>query len=119
MTRRTGSVILCMVAIGSTAALAVDVQRDPFRVPAPYGTQTAGTDGFTATADRPIDLRGILLAGERSLVNVAGRILAIGEEFEGYRLVEVREAEAVFVRGGVRRTVAVHPQENEQDERHE
>ena len=39
------------------------------------------------------------------MVNVDGVILEIGEEIDGFRLVEVREYEAVFVRDGARRTL--------------
>ena len=46
------------------------------------------------------ELRATLVSGERSLVNLGGTILELGEEAHGYRLLEVREDEAVFERAG-------------------
>jgi hypothetical protein len=53
------------------------------------------------------ELRGIMVAGKSSLVNIGGTILGIGEEIEGYRLVGVREHEAVFQKGGGKVVVAM------------
>ena len=49
---------------------------------------------------RQLELRGTMTAGEDSLANVDGEIVAIGEEFEGYRLVSVKDGEAVFSKDG-------------------
>ena len=51
------------------------------------------------------ELRGTLVSPWGPMVNVDGVILEIGEEIDGFRLVEVREYEAVFVRDGARRTL--------------
>jgi hypothetical protein len=48
---------------------------------------------------RPV-LTATLVAGERSLANLGGVVLGLGEETHGYRLVEVREFEAVFENAG-------------------
>ncbi len=50
-------------------------------------------------------LRAVMVAGPDSMVNVDGSMVRIGEEIRGYRLVEVRDGEAVFVKGGKRLTV--------------
>ena len=46
------------------------------------------------------ELRATLVSGKRSLVNLGGTILELGEEAHGYRLLEIREHEAVFERSG-------------------
>ncbi|MEE9279942.1 MAG: hypothetical protein V3V67_07180 [Myxococcota bacterium] len=43
-------------------------------------------------------LKATLVAGERSMVNLGGVLLRLGEETHGYRLVEVREWAAVFMK---------------------
>ena len=58
--------------------------------PAPAGAQRAWSP----------ELRSTLVSGERSLVNLGGIILELGEEAHGYRLLEVREGKAVFERAG-------------------
>lgn len=56
-------------------------------------------------------LNATLVAGERSLANLGGVLLAIGEETHGYRLVEVRAWEAVFDHGGEHRVLPVTARE--------
>jgi hypothetical protein len=45
-------------------------------------------------------LRAIMTAGPESLANVGGKIVGIGEEIEGYRLVTVDHEQAVFSKHG-------------------
>ena len=47
------------------------------------------------------ELRGILMASGHSVVNVNGKLLAVGETYQGYRLVRVEERKAVFTRNGL------------------
>ncbi len=43
-----------------------------------------------------LQLFATLRAGKNSMVNVQGRIVQLGEEIEGYKLVEVNDYSAVF-----------------------
>jgi hypothetical protein len=45
-------------------------------------------------------LRSTVVAGERSLANLGGAILAIGEETHGFELVEVNAFDALFLHEG-------------------
>ncbi len=54
-------------------------------------------------------LKATLVAGERSMANLGGVLLELGEETHGFRLVEVRRWEAVFSKDGERLTLAVVP----------
>ena len=47
-----------------------------------------------------LQLRAIMTAGSESLANVGGKIVGIGEEIEGYRLVTVDHEQAVFSKHG-------------------
>jgi hypothetical protein len=67
----------------------------------PDGTLTSPP----AAAQVPVlttELRAVMLGGARPLVNLGGTILGIGDSDDGFRLVEVRERSAVFVRDGNR-----------------
>jgi len=58
-----------------------------------------------AAAQVPVlkaELRAVMVGGARPLVNLGGTILGIGDSVDGFRLVEVRERSAVFVRDGNR-----------------
>ncbi len=61
-------------------------------------------------------LRATMVSTSVRFANVAGRILKLGEEIDGYRLTAVREDSAVFERGGKLITVYVKPNLAENDE---
>ncbi len=78
----------------------IRLRFDPFAQP---GAQTAGPGSPGRAGSQRAwspELRATLVSGERSLVNLGGTILELGEEAHGYRLLEVREGEAVFERAG-------------------
>ncbi len=100
---------LVLLLIAPAAIAAGPLQRNPFRVPieldGPAAAQArsqpdGGPDG--------LDLRATLVAGRRSTVNLSGWILGLGEELAGYRLVSVREGEAVFSKDGETVQVSIH-----------
>ena len=55
-----------------------------------------------AAASWSAELRATLVAGERSMANLGGTLLGIGEEAHGYRLLEVRDWDALFMKDGER-----------------
>ncbi len=86
--------------LAANAESRIRLRFDPFAQP---GAQTAGPGRpGPAGAQRAWspELRSTLVSGERSLVNLGGTILELGEEAHGYRLLEVREDQAVFERAG-------------------
>ena len=71
-----------------------------------------GAGGVAASAHwRPV-LRATLVSGQRSLANLGGVVLGLGDEAHGYRLTEVRAWEAVFEKGGA---TVVLPVEREEE----
>ncbi len=96
--------LLAVLAVASAALVAAEPPRDPFAGPdldAPERADAAPTPEPEPVVELP-RLRGVLLAGPDSLVNIDGEVLALGEEIRGYRLVEVGERSAVLAREGVR-----------------
>jgi len=53
------------------------------------------------------ELRAVLVAGDRSMADVGGIIVKLGGEVDGFRLLEVRDRKAVFVKGGTRLTLSI------------
>ncbi|OIQ96189.1 hypothetical protein GALL_218180 [mine drainage metagenome] len=53
------------------------------------------------------ELRAIMLAGPKSIVDVSGVLVRIGEHINGYHLVEVHEETAVFVNNKKRVTLSL------------
>ena len=54
------------------------------------------------------ELRAIIAGAGTAIVNVEGRIVQMGQEMDGYRLVEVQERRATFVRDKVRYTLLLN-----------
>ncbi len=81
------------------------LKHDPFARPllsAPLPSNTAA--GTVAEEEMPWNpqLIAVMVAGKDSLVNLDGIIIKIGEEKDGYRLVQVRDQEAIFKKGNKR-----------------
>ena len=106
------ALILSLAAVGSAAA-AEPAERNPFARPA-RSAPSAVTAGPAAETAPTFSLRATMAAGANSLVNIDGRIVAIGEVYAGYRLVSVGEGSAVFVRNGIQFPVTVSTQNGDQ-----
>jgi len=89
----------CAAAFAATAEPTTSPLRfNPFLAP-PLSDLAAGGATGSSAAWQPV-LRATLQAGEESLADLGGVVLAIGEETGGYRLLEVREFAAVFDHNG-------------------
>ena len=81
---------------------------DPFEKPAVLTAPPP--PAATAVAEPPPwapVLRAVMVAGAASMANVDGHLLRMGEEVDGYRLVEVTDRRAVFERDGVLRELVI------------
>jgi hypothetical protein len=87
------------------AAAPAQAVRDPFARPAlPVAApaDAAAAEQAAALAARP-QLRAVMVAPDRSLANISGHILAVGEWFGDYQVTRIRERSVTLVtRGGVR-----------------
>jgi hypothetical protein len=96
--------LLPLSVLVSAACAAEPLRHDPFARP-PLAQQGARGSGTNAGSAMPDDapwtpkLLGILVAGKRSLVNVDGTLVGVGEVVDGYRLERVRDGEATFRKG--------------------
>jgi hypothetical protein len=100
-------------------AQADGLTHDPFARPAflkatpPPAAQARNNVGRGALPE-PVwqpALTAVMMAGPKSLVNVDGTILRIGEAINGHQLVEVHEETAVFVRNRKRVTLTLRGME--------
>ncbi|MFW2403872.1 MAG: hypothetical protein ACN4GT_03825 [Gammaproteobacteria bacterium] len=111
------------LALLTTPANAQRLSRDPFEVPEEFLTTAARPNALTgSTTGGKAEIRGILFAGGRSLVNLSGEIIGPGEEARGYKLLEVAEDHAVFLRDDEIVTLSLDPdkdseQDNDRNER--
>jgi len=69
--------------------------RDPFQRPAASRPAVA-----SATPEKPPRLRALVLNGARSLANIDGQVLAVGEQFSGYTILRIDARGALIARAG-------------------
>ena len=106
---RVTGVVICSLLL---AAASADAQRalrhDPFALPPalrpPVTAAAAATTAPEPSAAVPWQprLQAVVVGARGSMALVEGSVIALGEEFEGHRLVHVAERRATFMRNGVR-----------------
>jgi hypothetical protein len=89
---------------GLAEAQADGLKHDPFARPVlaarPASAAAVPGNSVKTRLPEPVwqpELRAIMMAGPKSMVNVAGVLVRIGDQINGYRLVEVHDETAVFV----------------------
>ena len=87
-----GWIILATV-LSPVAVSAEPLRHDIFARPFNVGTTTS-TSGV-GNRQHP-KLFAVMVAGDKSLVNLNGTIIGIGEEKDGFRLIRVRDHVAIF-----------------------
>ncbi|HUO82312.1 MAG TPA: hypothetical protein VM616_05580 [Gammaproteobacteria bacterium] len=106
-----GTALFLLLSAGQTGVAAEPSGRNPFARPARGGLPASAPQPAAAPA---FSLRATMAAGASSLVNIDGRIVAIGEVYAGFRLVSVGEGSAVFARNGIHFPVTVSTQDGDQ-----
>ncbi len=101
---RLGFVVLAVYFLPQAFA-GDSLKHDPFARPllsTPLPSNTAA--GTVVEEEIPWNpqLIAVMVSGKNSLVNLDGIIIKIGEEKDGYRLVQVRDQEAIFKKGNKR-----------------
>lgn len=81
------------------------LKHDPFARPLLIETKPESVAGAATAASVEEDipwqptLSAVLVAGQQSLATVDGVILKLGDEKDGYRLVQVKNFQAIFKKG--------------------
>jgi hypothetical protein len=90
------------------------LQHDPFARPALASLQHGSrggpvSNGKAAAAEprRRLNLQAVMMAGPKSIANVDGMMVRIGDQVYGYRLVAVHERQAVFEKNNKRFTLFI------------
>ena len=92
-----------------------DLKRNPFDRPA---TEASADSASTAAERREPEwspeLRAVLSAGPKSVVDLGGVVLSIGESTNGYRLLAVGSGTATFSQRGKKVVISLYEQETEE-----
>ena len=125
MTAALQNAMLIVAAISTFASATaeaaepqVELLRNPFARPAItelIANAVSVNDVLTRGANT--ELRAVLVAGPKSIVNFGGVILQIGDSTNGYRLLEVGEGTATFNRKGEKIVFSLYePEQVKSDE---
>jgi hypothetical protein len=74
------------------AASSAELLHDPFARPFQAGAAPA----INADTSLNPSLLAVMIAGQKSMVNLNGTIIGIGEEKDGFRLIKVEDHKAIF-----------------------
>ena len=85
------------------------LSKNPFDKPDYLSTATNSINiNFdTSYSSSEINLRATLSAGDKSLANVDGVMVFVGEKIKGYELIEVGEGSATFRKNGKELTLSI------------
>ena len=104
---------LCSFSVvGGEYPQAMRVQHDPFQRPVIPQPEPEVSKPSAQQAWAP-KLTATLRAGRNSMANVNGNIIKLGETIDGYRLIEVDERSAVFVKNKQRTHLTIDDKTNE------
>lgn len=110
MKRYAMMLVLAALAWQAGARADAQVRRDPFARPAgavlaPAGERAAAS--ATAAPEAPPRLRAVMFEPGKSLVNIDGRILGVGDSFGDYRIAAIGERSATLIRRGIRSVIVL------------
>jgi len=69
-----------------------------------------GANG-NATAATSIELRGTVIDGHDSLVNIGGKYYRLNQEVSGYRVIRIESGSVTLSRGGNKKILTLHKNE--------
>lgn len=94
--------LLCPALACFAATPDPQLHIDPFERPALAGVSLKPANNTDPRREswQP-KLRATMRWPDGSMVNLEGRLVTLGEDIDGFRLIEVRERSAVFVKNGL------------------
>jgi hypothetical protein len=105
--------LIAVVLSAVTTAFAADnraIKHDPFARPLlSAAAVTSSESGAKVEEEVPWNptLTAVMVAGKHSLITIDSVIMKLGEVKDGYRLVQVKDHEAVFKKGKKRVVLAI------------
>ncbi len=111
-----GAIVVLAPALAGATEPQVELRRNPFERPAIeelIASAAALNEGLAVGRDP--GLRAVLVAGSKSVVDLGGVILQIGESTNGYQLLSVEEGIAIFSRNDEKIVISLYEQENSEE----
>lgn len=107
------AVAICMCSQGHATETTGTLHINPFINSYMSEKETANPPAGKTTPPPVLELRGTMIAGPNSQANIGGTILAIGDDVEGYILVEVQQRHVVLDRNGTQKMLSLDTDDRE------
>ena len=107
------AVAISLCSQGHAAETTGTLQINPFINSYMGEKETAKPTAVKTTPPPALELRGTMIAGPNSQANIGGTILAIGDDVEGYILVEVQQRHVVLDRNGTKKMLSLDTDDRE------
>ena len=111
----TTAITFVVSALAAASEPQIELQRNPFARPAVEKLITSTTRVNEGLAEQDPGLRAVLVAGSKSVVNIGGVILQVGECTDAFCLLSVEEGKALISRNDKEIVLSLY----EQDKREE
>ncbi len=101
--------ILLQITAGLALALvALTLAAQPLRDPTQPPAEAVAVD-VKPVAHKGLTLQTVVISQQRRTAVISGRIMSVGDTIQGYRLVEIRESEALLRGSKGTRTLRLYP----------
>ena len=100
-------IIGCLLVVAPTRAGEIVLKTNPFQRPVDLDKTQPVVEKNDGRVAAEMELRATMLAGERSQANIGGKVIGLGEEVNGYQLIEVHPLHVVLDREGKSREVRI------------
>ncbi len=109
----TASLLVLISSAVPSQELPSALSENPFS--RPDFVVTLGEARPLLTGPMQLELRATLLADGQALANINGEILAAGQMYEDYRVLQIAEGQAVLIKDGVRLVLDLYDNQPESD----
>ena len=112
----TAAITFFVPALAAATEPQVELQRNPFARPAAEELiANVAIVNEDLAVERDPGLRAVLVAGSKSVVNIGGVILQVGECTDEYCLLSVEEGKALISRNDRKIVLSVYEQDNSEE----
>lgn len=112
----TAAITLLLPTASGAAETRIELQRNPFARPAVEElVGNAGTANEGLPAERDLGLRAVLVAGSKSVVDIGGVILQVGECRDAICLLSVEEGKVRISRNDKEIVLSLYEQGNSEE----
>ncbi len=105
--QRFSVIACCLLLAVPAAARDIALKTNPFLRPVDLDKRQVTTEQDDGQVVAEMELRATMVAGQRSQANIGGLVIGLGEEVNGYQLIEVHPLHVVLDRDGESKEIRI------------